>query len=252
MNFSKKPLVGLNADYVAAHGNRDAYSFIWAGYSNSISRAGGIPVVIPPSEDEHDVEAVLDILDGVVLTGGGDLNPVRDGFLMHPSVRPMHPKREDFDRMLMRLIAKKKKPVLAIGVGMQLMNVTLGGNLFFHIPIDIPKAMPHFDRNCSVHRHTLDVVQDSIMGRVYGDAEIRVTSQHHMAVNELGEGLRVTATSPDGIIEAIESTEEDWLAIGTQFHPESSSATQLDYGIFQEFLIALGGIPYEMELAAAA
>ena len=103
--------------------------------------------------------------------------------------------------------------------------------------------MPHSDPSDAAHRHGLDVVQDSLIGRIYGDGEVRVNSMHHMAIDEVAEGFRVTATAPDGVIESIESTMNDWFAIGTQFHPESQSASALDQRIFEEFVeaVKLGG-----------
>ncbi len=250
MQFGKKPVIGLNADFAEAKGGKEAFSYVWTGYYESIIRAGGIPVILPPMENESDLRQILSTLDGIVLTGGGDLDSRRDGYVLHSTVRPMAARREDFDRMLMRVIAEMKLPVLAIGAGMQLLNVTMGGSLFFHIPIDLPKAMPHFDRHSPIHRHTLEVVSGMMMEKVYGDSEIRVCSRHHMAVNEVAPGFVVSATSPDGVIEAIESEMEDWFAIAVQFHPESANATALDLRIFEEFVESVGGVPYEFSLVA--
>ena len=250
MQFGKKPVIGLNADFVEAKGDKEAFSFIWAGYYESIIRAGGIPVILPPMQDENSLRQILNTLDGIVLTGGADLDSRRNGYVLHSTVRPMPAYREDFDRMLMRLIAEMKLPLLAIGAGMQLLNVMMGGSLFFHIPVDIPKAMPHFDLHSPIHRHTLDVMPGTILENVYGDSEIRVCSRHHMAVNEVAPGFIVSAKSPDGVIEAIESDMDDWLVLGTQFHPESAHATALDLRIFEEFIESVGGVPFEFSLVA--
>lgn len=231
-----KPLIGLNADYRSAQGNQPAFSVITAGYFNSILRAGGVPVVVPPMDDDDDIAAVLERLDGFVMIGGADLDPRRDGFMLHPTVRPMDVRREVFDRKLMQAIADRRLPVFGIGVGMQLLNVTMGGNLFLHIPEDLPHAIPHRDPQDPGHRHSLEIAQGSLMERVYGDGEIRVSSRHHMAIDEVADGFRVTATCPDGVVEAIESEREDWIAIGTQFHPENEAASALDVRVFEEFL----------------
>jgi putative glutamine amidotransferase len=199
-------------------------------------KAGAIPVILPPLADGNDVCRVLDLLNGFVMVGGADLDPRRDGFMLHPSVRLLDPRREEFDRMLMELICRRRMPVFGIGVGMQLLNVSQGGNLFLHIPEDSPRALPHLDPMDPAHRHALVVERGSLMERVYGEGEIRVNSMHHMAVDELGAGLAVTARCPDGIVEAIESVRDDWFAIGTQFHPEAESASALDLRIFEEFL----------------
>lgn len=248
--MSKKPQIGLTMDYVAATGDRPAYSLVCAGYYDGICAAGGTPVVLPPIEDAKDLSMMLDQLDGMVLVGGRDLDPRNDGFMLHPSVRPMDARREQFDRMLCQMICDRRMPVFGIGVGMQLLNVTMGGNLFLHIPEDVPKAIPHKDLNDPNHRHGLVVEADSVMERVYGDGEVRVNSMHHMAIDEVAPGFVVTARCPDGIIEAIESRIEDWFALGTQFHPEADSASALDIRIFEEFIDAVKGEPAAMKMVA--
>ncbi len=129
--------------------------------------------------------------------------------------------------------------MFGIGTGLQLMNVVCGGNLFLHIPEDLPGALPHRDMQDPNHRHSLVVESDSLIGRVYGEGEIRVTSRHHMAIDQVAQGFRVTARCQDGVIEAIESEMLDWFAFGTQFHPESSAASALDIRIFEEFIEAI-------------
>ncbi len=236
--MARKPLIGINTDYFAAADRRPAYSVTCAGYYDSISRAGGIPILVPPLQAEVDLEDVLEKLNGFLLMGGRDLDPRNDGFMLHPSARPLDERRETFDRLLARLICERQLPVFGIGVGMQLLNVTMGGNLFLHIPEDLAEAIPHKDPQDQSHRHGLDVSMEngSIMERVYGDGEVRVNSMHHMAIDELAPGFVVTARCPDNVIEAIESRIEGWTALGTQFHPESNSASALDLRIFEEFI----------------
>ncbi len=231
-----KPLIGLNADYRSAVRSMPAYSYIAAGYFQSVIAAGAIPVIMPPMSDLESIRGLLDQLHGFILIGGADLDPRNDGFMMHPSVRPMDPMREASDRLLMAEIAERRLPVLGIGTGMQLMNVQQGGNLFLDLKEDLPNSVPHFDPQDPNHRHTLEVVSDSLVGRVYGDGEIRVSSRHHMGIDEVAPGFRVTARCPDGVIEAIESEMMDWFAVGTQFHPECGAASALDIRIFQEFV----------------
>jgi putative glutamine amidotransferase len=156
--------------------------------------------------------------------------------MLHPSVRPLAERRETFDRLLIEAVAERRVPVFGIGVGMQLLNVSQGGNLLLHIPEDRPTALPHKDSLDPAHRHGLEVVPGTIMERVYGDGELRVNSMHHMAIDEVAPGFEVSARCPDGIIEAIESVMPDWFAFGTQFHPESDTASALDVRIFEEFI----------------
>jgi putative glutamine amidotransferase len=246
----RKPLIGINADYRAATDQKPAFSYLCAGYFDSIAAVGGIPVILPPLEEENDLAVVLDQLNGFVLIGGPDLDPQYDGYMRHPTVRTMDPRREAFDRMLVRLIAERRMPVFGIGVGMQLLNLTQGGNLYFHVPEDVPRALPHKDRQDPGHRHGLEVAPGSLMERVYGDGEIRVYSMHHKACDDVAPGFEVTARCPDGIVEAIESSMDDWWAMGTQFHPEADSASALDLRIFEEFLFGMTNRVAEMRMVA--
>ncbi|MGA0040181.1 MAG: gamma-glutamyl-gamma-aminobutyrate hydrolase family protein [Pirellulales bacterium] len=245
-----KPLIGITMDYRASRKEHAALSFLAAGYYDGVIASGGIPIALPPVTDEEDLSRLLDMLDGVVLVGGGDIDPRRDGYMPHPSTRPMDARREDFDRMLVAEICRRQMPVLAIGSGMQLLNVTEGGTVFLHIPEDLPKALPHKDPIDVAHRHALEVVPGTVMERVYGDGEIRVNSMHHMAIDDLASSFRVAARAPDGVIEAIESTVENWVAIGTQFHPEAENASALDSKIFEEFVIGITGEVPAVKLVA--
>ena len=248
--MDSKPLIGVNADYRSARKDGPAFAFLAAGYIDSLAKAGAVPLVIPTLEHQLDINRVLDLLDGVVLGGGADLDPRRDGFMLHPSQRLLDGRREAFDRKLMRSVARRKMPVFGIGCGMQLLNVSQGGNLFLHIPEDLPRALPHLDAMDPAHRHALEVEMGSLVERVYGEGEIRVNSLHHMAVDEVAPGFAVTARCPDGVVEAIESTTDDWFAIGTQFHPESDSASALDLRIFEEFVAGIAGAVVEMRMVA--
>ncbi len=245
-----KPLIGLNADYRSARKDSPPFTYLCAGYHDSLIRVGAVPVVIPPLTNKEDLAQVLNLLDGVVFVGGADLDPRRDNFMLHPSVRLLDPRREEFDRMLMGMVARRRMPVLAIGTGMQLLNVSQGGNLLLHIPEDAPGAIPHLDSMDPAHRHALEVTPGSLMERVYGEGEIRVNSMHHMAVDDVAPGFAATARCPDGIVEAIESVRDDWFAFGAQFHPESHSASALDLRIFEEFVLGVGGAVCEMRMVA--
>jgi putative glutamine amidotransferase len=245
-----KPMIGVNADYRGARKDAPAYSFLCAGYYDALVKSGAVPVVIPPLAEETDICQVLDVLEGVVLVGGADLDPRNDGFMLHPAVRLLDRRREVFDRTLMRLVGERRMPVFGIGCGMQLLNVSQGGNLFLHIAEDVPRALPHADATDPTHRHALLVEPKTLMERVYGEGEIRVNSMHHMAVDEVAPGFTVTARCPDGVVEAIESTTDDWFALGTQFHPQSDSASALDLRIFEEFVSGITGRVAEMRMVA--
>ena len=234
--MSCRPIIGLNADYRATSGQTPAFLYQAAGYYKAVQAAGGIPMILPPTSDVEAIHGALDVFHGFILIGGADLDPRNDGFMLHPSVRPMDPIREHFDRRLMMEISERRMPVFGIGAGMQLININEGGNLFLDIREDLPSAVPHRDLQDPAHRHTLDIERDSLIGRVYGEGEIRVNSRHHMAIDEVAPGFRVTARCPDGVIEAIESEMMDWFVLGTQFHPESEAASALDCRLFEEFI----------------
>jgi len=247
---ASKPVIGVNTDYRSAKRDSPAFAFLAAGYFDSLSKSGAIPIVIPPLQHENDLIRILDMLDGVVLVGGADIDPRNDGFMLHPSMRLLDERREQFDRMLMRLVAKRKMPVFGVGCGMQLLNVSQGGSLHLHISEDLPRALPHFDAMDANHRHALEVEIGTLMERVYGEGAIRVNSLHHMAIDDVAPGFAVTARCPDGVIEAIETTQDDWWAIGTQFHPQGDSASALDLRIFEEFVAGITGEVIDMRMVA--
>ena len=238
--MAAKPLIGVNVDYKSARKDSSAFCYIHAGYCNSLASAGAVPMLLPPMIDRSDLPRILEMLDGVLFIGGADLDCRRDGYMLHPSMRIMDHRREEFDRGLMELVVERKMPVMGVGSGMQLLNLTLGGTLSLHIPEDMPKAVPHLDALDPNHRHALQIEMGTIMERVYGEGEIRVNSMHHQAIDDVAPGFNVTARCPDGVIEAIESA-TDWFAFGTQFHPEHESASALDLRIFEEFITGITG-----------
>ncbi|MDR3109398.1 MAG: gamma-glutamyl-gamma-aminobutyrate hydrolase family protein [Planctomycetaceae bacterium] len=238
--MSRKPLIGINTDYRPAQKNTPALSVVFSGYYDAILKAGALPLLIPPFPENKDLSRnlnqILDMLDGIVMIGGADLDPRHDGFMLHPSVRPMDERREMFDRVLIEKVAERRLPILAIGTGMQLLNVSQGGTLYLHIPEDLPKALPHRDAMDANHRHAMLIEKDTLVERVYGENDIRINSMHHMAVDDVAPGFIAAGRCPDGVVEVIESIRDDWFAIGTQFHPEAPTATAMDLMIFREFV----------------
>jgi putative glutamine amidotransferase len=208
------------------------------GYFDAVVAAGALPIVLPPLARDKELEDLLNRVDGVILTGGPDMDPRRNGQAPHQRVQPMDERRELNDRQLVRGILKRRLSVLGIGLGMQQLNVALGGSLYLHLPDDLPRALPHRDRCDGPHRHALLLEPNSRMEEIYGGGEIRVNSAHHQAVRQLGKGLRVGATAPDGVIEAIEAIDQNWFCIGVQWHPEADSASALDMQLFECFVQA--------------
>lgn len=234
-----KPIIGISGDYRAERKDAVALSWYNAGYYDSVTAAGGVPLLIPPLADDADLSQILHQVDGVVLAGCVlDLDPIRLGMEKHPSSRAMPARREDFDRRLAKMAVKKRKTILAIGAGMQTVNAVCGGTLFQHVTEDVPRAFHHRDAVERNLRHIIEIVPGTRMDKIYGPGEIRVNSQHHMAVDQVADLFKVCATSPDGVIEAYESIDDDWFCLGVQWHPENDTASALDMQVFQAFLAA--------------
>jgi putative glutamine amidotransferase len=245
----KKPVIGINTDFRSSAKSRAHYSQVHAGYYDRVYAAGGIPLLIPPLTKEQDLEAILSHMDGLILIGGGDLDPKRMGQPRHPAVNPVPARREDSDRLLCRLAIENRMPLLGIALGMQLMNVVLGGALYMHLPEDLPRALPHHDPLDNTHRHAIEVTPGTRLEQIYGGGEVLVNSTHHQAVRRVASCMRVSAVAPDGVIEAIEHEDPDWFCVGVQWHPESESASALDMQLFESLTAAAGG---EVPLSVAA
>ena len=250
MARSTRPWVGINADFIPAGKHTSPHFRLHAGYCDTIHQAGGLPVVWTPLGKEADINAFLDKVDGFVLSGGLDLDPRKQGMQPHAKVQIVAPRREESDRILIGCLIERQMPFLAIGMGMQLLNVTRGGTLFLHLPEDQPRALPHRDLTGGPHRHAVLVEPGARMEEIYGGGEIRVNSDHHQAVRNLGAGLRIGARSPDGVIEAIEGTDPNHFCIGVQWHPESETASALDMQLFECFVQAALRHAQPLELAA--
>lgn len=240
-----RPCIGINADFMPAGKQTHARFQLHHGYVDTIAAAGGLPIVVPPFGHEPigngrvDLDAYLDLVDGFVLTGSGlDLDPRKHGLPMSNQVQVMPERRDESDRYLVAQIIERRLPVLAIGVGMQQLNVALGGTLILHLPEEMPRALPHRDPSGQPHRHTCLIEPGTRMEEIYGPGEIRVNSAHHQAVRQPGSGLQIAARSPDGVIEAIEATDPAWFCFGVQWHPETDTASALDLQLIEAFLQA--------------
>ncbi len=258
MSTTTKPIIGINGDYRAGRGEQNSLSWFNSGYYEAIVAAGGIPVLIPPVSSDEDLTQILKTLDGIVLTGCAlDLDPVRMGMDLHPSTKVMPKLREDFDRRLANLVFEMQLPTLAIGLGMQVLNVVCGGTLHQHLLESVPNALHHNDAVEKNLRHVLDIVPGTRVDAIYGPGEIRVNSQHHMSINKLASPFRVSATCPDGVLESFESTQDEWFCLGVQWHPESDTASALDRQVFDMFLESCikseeeATVPFQLERRAA-
>jgi putative glutamine amidotransferase len=246
-----RPFIGVNVDFVPQSKHQQAHIRLPIGYSDALLIAGGLPMVMPPLGKEKEINAFLDRISGFVLCGGGlDLDPRKHGLPTHPAVRLMPERRDENDRMLVRLLLERKLPILAIGLGLQQLNVACGGTLCLHLPEEMPRGIPHFDPSGGPHRHIVLLEQGTRLDEIYGGGELRINSSHHQAVRQVGEGFRKCASSPDGVIEAIEATDPNWFCIGVQWHPESETASALDMQLFECFVQACVRACQPLQLAA--
>jgi putative glutamine amidotransferase len=220
-------------------------------YVASVRRAGGEPVLLPPGTADHpiDVDALLDRLDGVVLAGGGDLDPATYGGAAHETVYALHEGRDRDELALARALVDRAVPTLAICRGSQVLNVALGGTVVPHLPDVVPGP----DAGGVLHRieppepqaiatptpHDVTVEPGSRVAEVMGATEVTPMSWHHQAVDRLGEGLRVVARAPDGVVEATELADHPWL-LSVQWHPELSAATDPTQQRLFDALVAAG------------
>jgi putative glutamine amidotransferase len=229
-----RPLIGLNVDFIPAGRATRPHLRLNVGYAEAVFAAGGMPVLMPLLGQEAEIAALLDRLDGFVLTGGLDLDPRKQGLPRHPSLQLMPERRDDHDRLVVRQLLQRQMPVLGIGAGMHQLNVACGGSLFMHLPEDLPRSMPHRDASSEgPHRHIVNLQAGTRLDEIYGGGELRVNSSHHQAVKQPGTGFRVAALAPDGVVEAIEATDTGWFCVGVQWHPEADSGSALDLQLFE-------------------
>ena len=214
-NYKKAPVIGLTGNF------RDSDCTLAEGYYQSILKAGGTPLIIPPYDDTDALINTLDYVDGILLTGGADINPL---FLGEEPVKELHginPRRDRQELLLTQLAADRQIPILGICRGIQTMNAAFGGPLYQDIHSQMAGVRIKHDQDLdrSYASHTVDIEKDTLLHQLFGTDTIAVNSFHHQAVKEAAPGFRVCAYAPDGVIEAIESTEYKSM-LGVQWHPE--------------------------------
>lgn len=237
MAQASRPRIGLNVDFIPAGKATKPHLRLNQGYAEAVLTAGGLPVLMPILTRDAEIRAFLEPLDGFILTSGLDIDPRRIGLPRHHAVQPMHEKRDENDRVLVKLLIDRQLPTLGIGLGMHQLNIASGGTLFMHLPEDCPRTMPHNDPTCTgPHRHLVYMKTGSRLEEIYGGTELLVNSNHHQAVNQVGVNFRVAATAPDGVIEAMEALDPNWFCIAVQWHPEADSSSALDAQLFECFV----------------
>ncbi len=236
--MKNRPLIGVNTDFRATAKGRTPHSFINSGYFECLLSANALPIFIPPLIRESDLTPILDRLDGVMLTGGDDLDPRKMGLAPHPAVTTVCERRELADRLLCKFVQQRRLPTLGIGLGMQELNVVSGGGLYLHLPEDLPKSIPHRDPLGGAHMHIVTLQPGTRLEKIYGPGEIRVNSYHHQGVRKLAPNFKVAATAPDGLIEAFEGKDHSWWVTGVQWHPENEGHISLDMQLIEAFVEA--------------
>lgn len=215
-----------------------------SSYIIALESAGLVPVVIPPLSTPDHARLILARVDGLLLTGGEDVDPCLYGQPRAEKCGEPNTARDETEISLVLAARDLGKPLLAICRGPQLLNVALGGTLIQDIPSEVPGALNHnADNDRDSRVHPVSIEPGSLTAKAIGATEVSVNSLHHQSVAELGDGLRVTARSPDGIIEAIEWDGDDWWAMAVQWHPEemNDSPEPWDRGLFRAFADKLAG-----------
>ena len=208
-----KPVIGITANY------DDGKSMLAEGYYKKVVAAGGVPLLIPPMDDTDTIINTLDRIDGLILSGGGDYNPLFCGEEPSPRLHSINGERDLPELLITRLAYNRQIPMMGICRGIQTLAMALGGTVRQDIG-DTEGLIKHSqDAHRSVPTHSVSVCDDSVLHHIYGSRTLYVNSFHHQAVGEPGDKFRVVARSSDGVVEAMESTEMKSI-IGVQWHPE--------------------------------
>jgi len=200
-----------------------------------VALAGGLPFILPSAAIAVEPRDFLDGLDGLLLSGGGDVSPLRYGEEPIAGLGTVSKERDDFEIALAQEARRRGMPILGICRGHQLLNVALGGTLYQDIPSQVEGAISHQPpegQAVDEFWHSIDILPASRYLEASVEGKFLVNSFHHQAVKSLAEGLVETARSADGLIEAFESVEGSWI-LGIQFHPETLTARHPAFvGIF--------------------
>ncbi len=212
-----RPIVGITCDYDLEKGTSQLHS----GYYEGVLKAGGLPFLIP-NMDKESISDVLDNIDGLLLTGGQDVEPAYFGESPHPKLGFVNPIRDELEIYLCKEAIKKDIPILGICRGVQIINIAMGGTIYQDLDSQWDRGML-LKHSQSAPRwygtHEVGLVESSILKKLIGTEKFRVNSFHHQAIKEIAPCFRETAQSEDGVIEGIESI-TNTFAVGVQWHPE--------------------------------
>jgi len=200
-------------------------AYVNAVYLDAVQRAGGVPVPLPPQLGRAERAELLKRVHGVLLTGGGDVDPARFGEPPHPTTADVSAARDSLEIDLTRWALEAHAPLLAICRGLQVLNVALGGSLHQDIPSEPGSPLDHSQtalggKARSVTTHQVKVRDGSRLAEILGALDVDVNSFHHQAIKRLGRGLEDVAWAPDSIIEGVELADPGQFVVGVQWHPE--------------------------------
>ncbi|MEZ0267212.1 MAG: gamma-glutamyl-gamma-aminobutyrate hydrolase family protein [Phycisphaerae bacterium] len=208
------PVIGITMD---TRDGAEAYHLNF-DYARAVERAGGLPLAIPYKTSPALIPQYVDLFDGLLFTGGNDLDPAAYGQTWHPKAEKVDPDRQSFEMALLAEVERRRSPMLAVCLGCQVLNVYRGGNLHQFLP-DLAAKQEHRRVDGVARQHGVSIEPDSHLGRALAQTSVVANTFHKQAVDRVGQGLRVTALSDDGIVEAIEDPTLP-LMLGVQWHPE--------------------------------
>lgn len=219
----KKKVIGITANIVensnVPYFDNSKLLRVFAEYSDSVISAGGIPIIIPVTTDREVLDSYIGMIDGLIITGGYDVDPIRYNEEPHKKLEGISKIRDDYEFYLMEKAENEKKSVLGICRGYQVINVAFGGTLYQDISLVENSYVKHRqEAACEDVTHSVDIEKDTILFNIFG-AKALVNSFHHLAMKDVASGFKVSARSKDGIVEAIERDDEN-LIMGVQWHPE--------------------------------
>ena len=234
------PLIGITTSR-GQNKEKLPYSFVLDAYVQSIKDAGGLPVMIPVGLGTRQIEALRSRLDGILLTGGGDIDPERFGGKPHPRVYGIEAERDALEIALVEIAARTDWPFLGICRGIQVINVTLGGTLYTHTQDQLPGSQKHDyfpDYPRTLISHQVRVEANTRLAELLGGTDVPVNSLHHQAIEHLAAPLRPLAWSePDGLVEAVDLPDHPF-GLGVQWHPEWLQEHEPMRRLFQAFVTA--------------
>jgi putative glutamine amidotransferase len=236
--MNQKPLIGLTPTRMPNPSGRPAFG-INQPYVQSIQQAGGIPILIPLGLSTSDLLSLLDRLDGVLFTGGYDVDPRLYGKQPLPKDEGIDAERDQLESQLILSMIKASKPFFGICRGCQVINVALGGSLYQHLADQLPGAVRHdnHDHPRDYLAHPVSIERDNRLAQLIPETQAWVNSLHHQGVDQLAPELKACAHSPDGLVEAFELPGFPF-GLAVQWHPEELQQNATMRGLFQSFVQA--------------